>query len=94
MIRVLLERQLAEGMEEEYRKAMVEMRNEAVSFPGYIEGESLRDPQNPHYHVVISTWRSLSDWDSWASSSAREKVLARLALLLEEPERITVLERL
>jgi heme-degrading monooxygenase HmoA len=93
MIRVLLERQVAEGMEEDYRRTLVEMRNEAVRFPGYVEGESLRDPNNPQHNVVISSWRSLEDWERWVSSSIRERVLATISPMLEEPEKITVLQR-
>lgn len=94
MIRVLIERHLAEGMDEDYRQALREMRNYAAGFPGYIEGESLRAPADPHHYFVITSWRTLIEWDNWVHSEARQLVLAKIGPMLEEPEKITVLERM
>ena len=71
----------------------IEPRDLYYTMP-YIEGESLRDPHNLRHNVVISSWRSLPDWDRWVSSPIRERVLAMISPMLEEPEKITVLQRL
>lgn len=94
MIRVLIERQFAEGMHEELRRAEMEARQQAMQIPGYISGETLRDRDNPQRNVVISTWRSVEDWDAWQVSDARKKIVDALSPILVEPERITVLEPL
>lgn len=94
MIRVLIERVFAEGMDEELRKAEMDARQQAMRIPGYISGETLRDVDDPQRNVVISTWRSIEDWEAWKSSEARNSVLQSLKPMLVEPERITVLQPL
>ncbi|GAB4264529.1 MAG: hypothetical protein Kow0092_16260 [Deferrisomatales bacterium] len=92
MVRVLIERRISEGMVEAYNLALREMRLQAVQKAGYISGESLRDVTDPFHYVVISTWNAASDWNAWFQSEARRTVLAKIAPMLQEPERITVLE--
>ncbi len=92
MIRVLLERHVIEGMEETFNRALRDVRQFAVAFPGYISGESLQNRDDPHNYVVISTWRSSSDWEAWARSEERGRAQAQLAPLLAEAEKVTVFE--
>lgn len=94
MIRVLIERLFAEGMHDELRRAEMEARQQAMQIPGYISGETLRDRENPQHNVVISTWRSIEEWEAWHASEARRKILDNLNPILVEPEKITVLEPL
>jgi heme-degrading monooxygenase HmoA len=92
MIRVLIERWLRPGAEEEVLGALREMRRDAIQAPGYISGETLRDVADPAHHVIVSTWRSRADWDRWAVCEARQRVRTRIAPLLAKPERIAILE--
>lgn len=92
MIRVLIERRLVEGAEEKLQKAMREIRREAIHTPGYVSGESLRDVSNPRLYVTLSTWRSHEEWEMWRKSELRERFEEKIAPLLTEPERVTVLE--
>ena len=94
MIRVLIERFFAEGMDEELRNAEMDARQQAMHIPGYISGETLRNQDDPQHNVVISTWRSVEDWNAWHASDARNSVLQRLKPMLVQPEKITVLEPL
>ena len=59
MIRVLIERRIAEGMVEGFRLALRNMRVQATPQEGYISGESLHDRADPHVYYVISTWNSV-----------------------------------
>ncbi len=92
MVRVLIERRVSEGMLEEFHLALRRMRTEAVLKPGYISGESWRNARNPLHFVVISTWSSRDDWEAWARSDARNRVMVAIAPMLAEPEKVTVLE--
>ena len=58
---------------------------------GYLTGETWRDVDDPSHYVVLSTWRTRADWDEWAASDARRRVLDRLAPLVLS-ERITCFE--
>lgn len=92
MVRVLIERRIAEGMTGDFHQALRRMRLEAVQKPGYLSGESWRDARNPNHYVVISTWTSRDDWEAWAVSEARRKTMAVIGPMLDEPEKVTVLE--
>jgi quinol monooxygenase YgiN len=92
MIRVLIERRLVPGSEERLRLAMRELRQQAMDRDGYISGETHRDVADPSHYLILSTWRSRDDWDTWARSEARRLVEARMAPMLTSPERVTVLE--
>jgi heme-degrading monooxygenase HmoA len=92
MVRVLIERWLLPGMEEQIMAAFREMRRDAVHAAGYVSGETLRDVADPAHYVIVSTWRSRSDWDQWAESEARQRARKRIAPLLAKPERVAVLE--
>lgn len=92
MVRVLIERHIAEGMVEEFQLALRNMRLHAAPREGYISGESLHAAADPHHFYVISTWNSAAAWGTWQNSDARLKVMAVIGPMLEEPEKITVLK--
>jgi heme-degrading monooxygenase HmoA len=91
MIRVLIERRVREGAGPEYECLQRELRFEALREHGYFTGETLRDLDDAHHYIVISTWRSRHDWDGWKATDARQQVLERLAPLVVS-ERITLFE--
>lgn len=92
MVRVLIERWLRPGVEQELLAALREMRRDAVHAAGYVSGETLRDAADPAHYVIVSTWRSRADWDRWAVCEARQRVRSEIAPLLASPERVVVLE--
>jgi quinol monooxygenase YgiN len=91
MVRVLIERRLRPGSEAAFLAAMRDMRRDAVHAAGYVSGETLVDVDDPGHSVVVSTWTSPAGWDAWAVSDARSRARARIAPLLVEAERVTVL---
>ena len=92
MIRVIIERYIAESMETTYDAQAREALRNAIDIPGFISGESLKDDHNPRHRVIVSTWRSTADWYRWYASSERREKIDRIRPLLEADERITVLE--
>jgi len=92
MIRVVIERRLAESGEELIQHTMRDLRREAIHQPGYVSGETLRDTANPHHFVILSTWRTREDWETWANSVRRREIEDQIGQMLAEPERITVCE--
>lgn len=91
MVRVLIDRRIREGAATDYERTQRELRFEALREHGYLTGETWRDLDDAHHYVVISTWRSRSDWDGWATSDARRRVLEQLAPMVLS-ERITFFE--
>ena len=92
MVRVLIERWLRPGVGEQVTALLRDMRRDAIHTAGYISGETLRDAADPEHYVIVSTWRSRADWDRWAECEARQRVRSRIAPLLAQAERVSVLE--
>ena len=92
MIRVIIERWLAEGGDAAIEKMMRDLRREAIHSPGYVTGETLRDVADPQHFVIISTWRTREEWRAWASSPKRRQIEDQIGVILVEPEEITVFE--
>ena len=84
MIKVIIERQVKKG--EDVSPSLRELRAAAMSYPGYITGETLVSTQDSSVIVTISTWNSLEDWKRWEASETRAKLYQQIdALLLEKP---------
>lgn len=92
MIYVLLERQIAEGMETTYDSASRHTLYSAYKAQGFINGETLRDLQRPNHRFLISKWRSELDWKRWYGSEERREAMNRINLTLVEAEKVTLLE--
>mgnify|MGYP003627304454 CR=1 FL=1 len=92
MIRVLIERHIAEGLEHYYDSTIKRTVSAVIKAPGCISGESLKDKDNANRRIVMSKWESIEDWDNWFRSEARRQVVAEITPMLEDGEKITMLE--
>jgi len=92
MIRVIIERNIAETMEGNYEDAALGILQASVRAPGFISGESLVDIENPRHRFVVCKWRSELDWNNWNNSQERKVLMGVLSLLLEKEEKVTLLD--
>ncbi|MEX0943106.1 MAG: antibiotic biosynthesis monooxygenase [Pseudomonadales bacterium] len=92
MIRVLIERNIAEGLEHYYDSTIKRTVSRVIKAPGCIAGESLVDINNRRRRIVMSKWQSVEDWQTWLRSEDRKEVVAEIAPMLEGEEKITILE--
>lgn len=92
MIRVLIERHIADDLSEHYEKAARATLQQAMQAHGFISGESLRNTQDPSHRVVMATYRTIQDWQRWHSSTERQEIMAAIMPMLETEEKITILE--
>ena len=60
-----------------------QLRMLALEQEGYISSETLRSMENPQEFLVISTLRSLEDWQRWFNSSQRKELHSKVEMLLE-----------
>ncbi len=88
-IRVLMTRKmprLAGGMEAALLPTLVpmltELRSMAMRQPGYISGETMRNVNDQSEFLVISTWKSVEDWQRWFADKKREKLEGEVDLIL------------
>lgn len=92
MIRVIIERHIADDLTEHYEEAARNTLQQAMSAHGFISGEALYDTTNPSHRYVIVTYRTIQDWQRWYRSSERQEMMAAIHPMLETEEKITILE--
>ena len=92
MIKIIIERHIMHGLEEEYELAARNVMRAAMDAPGFIAGESLQEYRRTEHRLLITLWRDLRAWKEWQHSSAREYAMQRLLPLLTEEERVTAYE--
>lgn len=92
MIRVLIERHIAESLEPVYEERSRRILQRAVSAPGFVSGESLVDSNDPNHRFTLANWRSEADWLRWQGSEERKALMAELTPMMDREEVITVLK--
>ena len=93
MIKVIIEREIAEGLESFYEEAILRLLDVMTSAPGYISGESLVDIHHPNRYHVVTNWASEDAWQRWSGSSERQRLVDELRPFLLRDEKITLLRR-
>ncbi|WP_150913024.1 antibiotic biosynthesis monooxygenase family protein [Marinobacter halotolerans] len=92
MIRVLIERHIAESLEPVYEERSRKILQRAVSAPGFVSGETLVDTDDPNHRFTLANWRSEADWQRWYGSDERKYLMAELVPMMDRDEVITVLQ--
>lgn len=82
MIKILIRRTVPESKAREMIPLFKQMRQLAMTQPGHISGETLRNYNDPAEFLVISTWQSAADWESWLKSSERKEIQEKIDQLL------------
>ncbi len=68
------------------------LRSLTLSQSGYIYGETLKRVDQGNESMVISTWRSLDDWNAWLNNSERIVIQNEIDRLLGEKTEYSVYE--
>lgn len=92
MIRVIIERQIANGVEANYLRTARKVLMRCIDQPGYISGESMIDANNPNHRFTLTKWESVARWTAWVESNDRKGLMEEMQMTLTEPEKITVLK--
>lgn len=92
MIRVMIDRHIAETLETHYWDLIRRLLQQAVSAPGFISGETLTDMNDANHCIIWSTWRSEADWENWLRSPERKTMMEQLAPMLDREEKYLVLQ--
>ena len=93
MIRVLIERHIAETLEAAYELRSRKVLQNAFAAPGFISGETLINRNDPNNRFTLSNWRSVSHWENWYQSNQRKELMANLVPMMDREEVITILEQ-
>lgn len=93
MIRVLIDRHVAATLESAYSLQSRLLLQQAVGAPGFISGETLVDTHDNNHRLTLCNWRSVADWDRWYHSDQRKEMMNELNPLMDQEEKITILEQ-
>jgi len=94
MIRVIIEREVAEGLEQFYQAAIADLLDVMANAPGYLSGESLVEIHRPNRYLVVTRWSNEDAWNRWFQSPARQEMLNRIRPFLQQDEKFTLLKQL
>jgi heme-degrading monooxygenase HmoA len=94
MIRVIIEREIAEGLEEFYESEIANLLGAMAGARGYLSGESLVDIQRPNHYVVVTRWTDEAAWNRWYISGERQRLLDAIRPFLLGDEKFTLLKQL
>jgi len=94
MIRVIIERQIAEGLERFYEPEITRMLEIMRDAPGYLSGESLVEIHRPNHYLVLTRWSNEDAWNRWCLSAQRQELLNAIRPFLLEDEKFTLLRQL
>ena len=94
MIRVIIEREIAEGLEQFYQAAIANLLDVMANAPGYLSGESLVEIHRPNRYVVVTRWTNETAWNRWFQSPERQKMMNEIGPFLQNDEKFTLLKQL
>ncbi len=87
-VKILIQRKIKSGKEKELNDAVREIRSNAIHAQGFISAETLRSVEDPSVHLVISTWKSIGDWNRWVDTSERKAFQKKIDAILVEPTKV------
>jgi len=73
-VRIIIVRHVPKEKAQQLKPLLLQMRSLANAQPGYISGETLINYDDPCEHLVISTWKTLADWNTWLEDEQRRKL--------------------
>jgi len=84
-VKVMIKRKIPVDKEKELVSLIAKMRAVASGKKGYVSGETLWSVDKPEEYLVISTWRTMEDWELWKASEERKALQGRIDSLGTEP---------
>lgn len=91
-VKIFIKRNVQEKNTIELTMLLKRLRSLTLNQPGYISGETLKRIDNPNECMVISTWRSVEDWNNWVNDAKRLKIQTEVDQLLGQETEYAVYE--
>ncbi len=73
-VKILIYRTISEEQEKAVRPLMKELRKFALKSKGYISGESLISGENLEDQLIISSWESRDDWETFLDAKDPKQI--------------------
>ena len=91
-VKIFIKRKVSQANVLDLTVLLKKLRSLTLSQTGYIAGETLKRVDRPDESMVISTWRSLDDWNAWVNNSERIAIQEEIDRLLGEKTDYSVYE--
>ncbi|MEE4241798.1 MAG: antibiotic biosynthesis monooxygenase [Desulfopila sp.] len=91
-VKIFIKRKVSDNNIIDLTVLLKKLRGLTLSQPGYISGETLRRVDKKGECMVISTWRSLEDWNSWMNNNSRIAIQTEIDALLGEKTQYAIYE--
>jgi len=89
-IKILIKRHFKKDCTRQAFDLLRNFRQDAMSRPGYISGETWINHYDPCQITVVSAWQTVEDWIQWEESDARAALEAKLKDMLNVPAQFEV----
>ena len=81
-VKIMIKRKVSGEKLAEILPYLKQLRVLAMSQDGYIGGETLKRIDDPEELLVVSTWQSMDQWNSWFVNPERNNLQEKIDLLL------------
>ena len=83
-VKIFIKRNVSSNNVLDLTVLLKKLRSLTLNQDGYIYGETLRRVDKEDECMVISTWRSLDDWNAWLNNEQRTSIQSEIDTLLGE----------
>ena len=83
-VKIFIKRKVHDKNVVELTMLLKRLRSLTLEQPGYISGETLNRIDKKDECMVVSSWRSVEDWNSWVNNPKRIEVQTQIDKLLGE----------
>ena len=81
-VKIIIIRRVPKEKKDEIRPLLLQMRAAAHAQTGYTSGETLINYDDPQEYLVISTWKSLENWNQWLRNEKRIELQGQVDRIL------------
>jgi heme-degrading monooxygenase HmoA len=83
-VKIFIKRKVQDKNVVELTMLLKKLRSLTLEQPGYSSGETLNRIDKKNECMVVSTWRSVEDWNSWVNNPKRIEIQTQIDNLLGE----------
>lgn len=84
-VKILIHRKIGQDQEKIVRPFLKQLRQLALRTKGYISGESLISGEDLEETLVISSWQSLDDWETYLEAEESKEIHYKIDQILGKP---------
>ena len=88
MIKVIIGYKIKEGAD--VLPMLLKLRSHAMTYPGYVGAENLRNNKDVSIVAIITTWEGAEYFRDWENSRARRAIIKEFQDSLAEKPKVTI----